>query len=148
MHDQQRLIMAHSIRTRTFLSASCFRSATPASQASSSWTSRFLSRLLRASDFDRGESPQGETSYVYPPTYLPTCLYNTTQSHFVSPASISRTELRRYLNKSFYCAGANRLVFQVPPYFRRNPLPPDLVNRTMLEIEKKHVIPILMSLLA
>lgn len=77
MHDQQRLIMAHSIRTRTFLSASCFHSATlrqRARRATSSWTSRFLSRLLRASDFDRGESPQGETSYVYPPTYLPTYL--------------------------------------------------------------------------
>lgn len=99
--------MAHSIRGPELFSLRLLFSlghAKRAEQATSSWTSRFLSRLLRASDFDRRESPEGETSYVYPPTYLP-YLY-TTQSHFVNPASISRTELRHYLNKSFYCVEA------------------------------------------
>lgn len=104
MHDQRRLVMAHSTpRAPNFSLLLLFslghampRHAKPchgmACQIEPSEllppqrTRRFLSRLLRASDFDRRESPEGEARLTsiylptYPPThlatYLPTCNNN------------------------------------------------------------------------
>lgn len=145
MHDQRRLVMAHSTPRAPNFSLRLLFSlghATPChampghampwhgtperteratSSSTGSRRTSFLACCVQVTSIGENRPREKRLTSTYPPTYPPTCMYSSSSSSNAEPFCETRVDkpTPNYAVSSTSLFAARRLVSQVSPYFRR-----------------------------